>query len=90
MTSFDYDLFVIGAGSGGVRAARIAAKSPLVLKLLKRTRDRKWLDRARRFAMHALEQRTGEHGLLEGDLGIALYLRACIDVDDRWPLLDVR
>ncbi|MGH6854299.1 MAG: FAD-dependent oxidoreductase, partial [Aestuariivirga sp.] len=26
MASFDYDLFVIGAGSGGVRAARIAAK----------------------------------------------------------------
>ena len=25
MTQFDYDLFVIGAGSGGVRAARIAA-----------------------------------------------------------------
>jgi glutathione reductase (NADPH) len=26
MTKFDYDLFVIGAGSGGVRAARIAAQ----------------------------------------------------------------
>lgn len=26
MTAYDYDLFVIGAGSGGVRAARIAAK----------------------------------------------------------------
>jgi glutathione reductase (NADPH) len=26
MTNFDFDLFVIGAGSGGVRAARIAAK----------------------------------------------------------------
>ena len=26
MTGFDYDLFVIGAGSGGVRAGRIAAK----------------------------------------------------------------
>ena len=25
MTAFDYDLFVIGAGSGGVRAARVAA-----------------------------------------------------------------
>ena len=25
MTTFDYDLFVIGAGSGGVRAARVAA-----------------------------------------------------------------
>ena len=24
-THFDYDLFVIGAGSGGVRAARMAA-----------------------------------------------------------------
>ena len=26
MAEFDFDLFVIGAGSGGVRAARIAAK----------------------------------------------------------------
>ena len=25
ITEFDYDLFVIGAGSGGVRAARMAA-----------------------------------------------------------------
>src|SRR5437868_15496497 len=27
MAGYDYDLFVIGAGSGGVRAARIAAMS---------------------------------------------------------------
>jgi len=60
------------------------------LKLHKRTRDRKWLERARRFAMHAIEQRSGEPGLYEGDLGVALYARACIEVDDRWPLLDVR
>ena len=26
MLEFDYDLFVIGAGSGGVRAARLAAQ----------------------------------------------------------------
>ena len=25
MTQYDYDLFVIGAGSGGVRASRVAA-----------------------------------------------------------------
>src|SRR3546814_19393022 len=25
MTQFDYDIFVIGAGSGGIRAARVAA-----------------------------------------------------------------
>jgi hypothetical protein len=59
------------------------------LKLNRRTQDRKWLGRARRFAMHAIEQRTGERGLWSGDLGLALYLRACIDADDRWPLLDV-
>lgn len=59
------------------------------LKLHKRTRDTKWLERARRFAMHAIAQRTGARGLYEGDLGVALYVRACIDVDDRWPLLDV-
>ena len=59
------------------------------LKLNRRTRDRKWLERARRFAMHAIEQRTGERALWTGDAGLALYLRACIDVDDRWPLLDV-
>ena len=59
------------------------------LKLFRRTRDPKWLERARRFAMHAIRQRQGERGLYTGDVGVALYLRACIDVDDRWPLLDV-
>jgi hypothetical protein len=59
------------------------------LKLNRRTRDPKWLARARRFAMHAIEQRTGERGLWTGDLGLALYLHACIEADDRWPLLDV-
>jgi hypothetical protein len=59
------------------------------LKLHRRTRDPKWLARARRFAMHAIEQRTGERGLWSGDMGLALYLRACIEADDRWPLLDV-
>ena len=30
LSQFDYDLFVIGAGSGGVRAARMAAdKGPV-------------------------------------------------------------
>lgn len=58
------------------------------LKLHRRTRDSKWLERARRFAMHAITQRKGERGLLEGDLGVALYLRACIDVTDAFPLLD--
>jgi len=28
-------------------------------------------------------------GLYEGDAGVALYVKACLDVDDRCPLLDV-
>jgi hypothetical protein len=59
------------------------------LKLHRRTRDTKWLERARRFAMHAATQLTGGRGLYEGDIGVALYLKACIEVDERFPLLDV-
>jgi hypothetical protein len=58
------------------------------LKLHRRTRDSKWLERARRFAMHAIAQRKRERGLFTGDLGVALYARACIEVDDAFPLLD--
>jgi hypothetical protein len=48
------------------------------------------LDRARRFAMHALGQ-VGDpwHSLFTGDLGVALCLRSCLDADARFPLLDV-
>jgi hypothetical protein len=63
------------------------------LKLHKRTRDARWLERARRFAMHAIGQyearEAGRYTLFTGDLGLALYLRACIDVDERFPFLDV-
>jgi Lanthionine synthetase C-like protein len=63
------------------------------LKLHRRTRHTKWLERARRFAMHAIAQyearEAGRYTLFTGDLGLALYLRACVEVDDRFPLLDV-
>jgi hypothetical protein len=78
----------VRGGSGLCHAT--AGNGWAFLKLNRRTRDRKWLGRARRFAMHALEQRTGARGLWSGDLGLALYLRACIDGDDRWPLVDTR
>ena len=56
-----------------------------------------WLDRARAFAMHALVQSetlVREHGrrvpsLWTGDLGLAIYLEACIDADPALPALDV-
>jgi hypothetical protein len=56
-----------------------------------------WLERARRFAMHALEQvererafhGRGRYTLFTGDVGAALYAQACIDVDPRFPTMDV-
>src|SRR6059036_2783728 len=67
------------------------------LALLARTGDERWLDRARRFAMHAIEQveraRTtygrGRYTLWTGDLGTALYLQSCLDADAAFPTLDV-
>ena len=47
-----------------------------------------WLDRARRFAMHAIEQRSGERGLWAGDLGVALYAADCLDARSAYPLVD--
>jgi hypothetical protein len=64
------------------------------LALLEETGDERWLDRARRFAMHAaaqVEQARIQHGqgrysLWTGDLGTALYLADCVAGEGRLPL----
>jgi Lanthionine synthetase C-like protein len=66
------------------------------LKLFRRTRDAIWLDRARRFAMHACSQSNAarqqhhqsRYSLWTGDLGLAIYLWHCINLDDRFPAQD--
>jgi len=66
------------------------------LKLFERTGDELWLDRARRFAMHALEQveaanardGRGRHTVWTGDLGPALYARSCLESSAAVPTLD--
>jgi lantibiotic modifying enzyme len=66
------------------------------LKLLARTGDELWLDRARAFAMHAMEQvehaaaqhGCGRHTLWTGDPGTALYLQSCLAADAAFPTLD--
>ena len=60
------------------------------------TGDDEWLDRARRFAMHALEQverareqyGRGRFSLMTGDVGVALFAQSCLDVDARFPTMD--
>jgi hypothetical protein len=63
-----------------------------LLKAFERTSDERWLDRARRFAMHALEQveRRGRssYSLFTGDVGVALYAADCLDARARFPILD--
>lgn len=63
------------------------------LKLFERTRDERWLERARRFAMHALEQverrNEGRYSLWTGDIGAALFAADCIDVRTEIPVFDV-
>jgi hypothetical protein len=66
------------------------------LKLFERTGDELWLDRARAFAVHAIEQvermrRThgrGRYSLWTGDVGTALYLWSCLTADAALPTLD--
>ena len=62
-----------------------AGNALALLQLFDLTGDELWLDRARRFAMHALTQvrarreqvGRGRHSLMTGDLGVAVALVQC-------------
>jgi hypothetical protein len=66
------------------------------LKLFERTQDELWLDRARRFAMHAAAQVTdarerfgrGRYSLWTGDAGTAVYLQRCLAATSAVPTID--
>jgi len=66
------------------------------LKLFARTGDQLWLDRARAFAMHAIQQSEAHaasygmrrYSLYTGDPGLAIYLARCIAGKADWPTLD--
>jgi Lanthionine synthetase C-like protein len=62
------------------------------LKAFARTGDEEWLARARRFAVHALEQVErrghGRYSLWTGDLGVALYAADCLEARAAFPVLE--
>ena len=68
-----------------------------LLKAFERTGDERWLERARRFAVHALAQAERiatangrrRYSLFTGDVGTALFAAACLDGDARFPIIDV-
>ena len=103
----DEELFLAGAeltwragAHGDERGSSIchgtAGNGYAFLKAFMRTGDEIWLERARRFAVHALAQMRrqrsargrGRHSLFTGDLGVALYLASCLDADAAFPVLD--
>ena len=64
-----------------------------LLAAFERTRDELWLERARRFAVHALAQAArlpGRYSLFTGGVGTALFAAACLDADPRHPVFELR
>jgi lanthionine synthetase-like protein len=62
------------------------------LKAFARTGDEVWLQRARKFAVHALEQverLPGRYSLWTGGVGVALYVANCIDERTDYPFYDL-
>ncbi len=62
-----------------------------LLKTFARTRDERWLERARRFAVHALaqaERTPSRYSLFTGHVGAALFASSCLNADARFPILD--
>jgi hypothetical protein len=68
-----------------------------LLKAFARTDDERWLESARRFAVHAVGQAQrlraangrGRYSLWTGDVGTAFFAAACLDADARYPIFDV-
>jgi Lanthionine synthetase C-like protein len=69
-----------------------AGSGHALMKVFERTGDELWLERARRYAVHALGQierrGQGRYSLWTGDVGVALYAADCIDGVSRYPVLE--
>jgi hypothetical protein len=84
-----------GAEKGSSLCHGTAGNGYALLEVFARTGDEQWLERARRFAAHALgqarrertERGRGRYSLFTGDLGVALFAADCLDATNRFPLL---
>jgi hypothetical protein len=87
-----------GSDKGASICHGTAGNGYAFLAALGRTGDERWLERARRFAVHAIaeverqraERGRGRHSLWTGDLGVALYAADCLDARSAYPVLDPR
>jgi Lanthionine synthetase C-like protein len=80
-----------GAEKGAGICHGTAGNGYSLLKAFARTGDERWLERARRFAVHALlqsEQAGSRYSLFTGDPGVALFASSCLDAEAGFPILD--
>lgn len=62
-----------------------------LLRVFARTDDERWLERARAFAVHALEQverLEPRYSLFTGGVGAALFAADCLSGEPRFPIVD--
>jgi lantibiotic modifying enzyme len=84
-----------GAEKGSSICHGTAGNGYALLAAFERTGDEVWLERARRFAMHALEQAAaaraergrGRYSLWTGDVGVAHFAADCLRAETRYPVL---
>ena len=84
-----------GADKGSGICHGTAGNGYALLAAFERTDDELWLERARRFAVHALEQARharaergrGRYSLWTGDVGVALFAADCLEGRPRYPIL---
>lgn len=104
--SAEMEAMLLGAGDAVWKAGPLtkgpglchgtAGNGYAFLALYKRTDAPVWLERARCFAMHAIEQRArtrkhhgrGRYTLWTGDVGLAIYLWHCVQGTAGLPTLD--
>jgi lanthionine synthetase-like protein len=103
----DEELLLAGAGTvwragphgrdkGACLCHGTAGSGYALLKAFERTQDELWLDRARSFAVHALEQAAagrgergrGRYSLWTGDVGVAVFAADCLLARTRYPVLE--
>ena len=81
----------VGPEKGAGICHGVAGGGYALLKAFERTGDDVWLERARRFAVHALarvDAGDGRYSLWTGDVGVALFVADCLDGRPVYPIMD--
>jgi hypothetical protein len=81
----------LGSEKGSGLCHGTAGNGYALLKTFERTGDELWLERARAFAVHALEQAAAlppRYSLFTGGVGAAIFATDCLRAEASFPVLD--